>query len=129
MGTEICDVSALKGDEPGIAGRLVRAPEYTGGQLRGFASTDNPDFIDQYGRTYDAIGGPTAWTSPKLAMDRMITQIYRHMYQKTGIDFTVLDLTGASSGQVDDVFKNLDAWGADPSQNPLSKLIILGDGY
>jgi hypothetical protein len=62
-------------------------------------------------------------------MDRMLNQIQRHIYGKDGIDFTVLDLTGASSSQIDKVFKSLDRWTSNPQMHPKSKLIILGGGY
>jgi hypothetical protein len=124
-----CPVSELKGDEPATAERLIKAPEFTGKSLRGFKDTDNPDFIDDYRRTYDAVGGPTAWASPQLNMNRMINQIQRHIYDKDGVDFTVVDLTGASSAQAGEVFENLDRWASDPAMHPKSKIIILGDGY
>ena len=125
-----CQVSELKGDEPSTAERLMESREFTGGTLQGFKDpTGNPDYIDEYKRTYDAVGGPSAWTAPQLNMNGMINQIKRHLYQKTGIDFTVLDLTGASSHQIDEVFGSLDMWAAaNPAVHPLSKLIILGDG-
>jgi hypothetical protein len=121
--------SELKGDEPPTAERLMKSPEFTGKNLRGFKDTDNPDFIDDYKRTYDAVAGPTAWASPRLNMDRMVSQIQRHIYDKDGIDFTVLDLTGASGAQIDEVFKSLDKWASNPEMHPKSRLIILGGGY
>jgi hypothetical protein len=128
-GSLYCPVSELKGDEPGTAERLMGSREFTGGTLQGFKDpTGNPDYVDEYKRTYDAVGGPSAWTAPELNMNGMINQIKRHLYQKTGVDFTVLDLTGASSHQIDEVFENLDMWAANPAVQPLSKLIILGDG-
>jgi hypothetical protein len=117
-----CPVSELKGDEPPTAERLMRSPEFTGKNLRRFKDTDNPDFIDDYKRTYDAVAGPTAWASPRLNTSRMISQIQRHIYDKDGIDFTVLDLTGA-------LFKSLDKWASNPEMHPKSRLIILGGGY
>lgn len=63
-------MSELKGDEPPTAERLMESSEFTGKYLRGFKDTDNPDFIDDYKRTYDAVGGPTAWASPRLNMAR-----------------------------------------------------------
>ena len=124
-----CPVSELKGDEPATAERLMKSAEFTGENLRGFKDTDNPDFIDNYKRTYDAVAGPMAWASPRLNMDRMISQIHRHMYVKEGVDFTVLDLTGASGAQIDEVFKSLDKWALNPEMHPKSRLIILGGGY
>ena len=124
-----CHVSELKGDEPLTAERLMRSREFTGKNLRGFRDTDNPDFIDDYKRTYDAVGGPTAWAALRLNMVRMINQIQRHIYDKDGVDFTVLDLTGASGAQVDEVFKSLDRWASNPEILPKSRLIILGGGY
>jgi len=38
----------------------MKSPEFTGKNLRGFKDTDNPDFIDDYKRTYDAVAGHTA---------------------------------------------------------------------
>jgi hypothetical protein len=127
-GGPYCPVSELKGDEPATAERLMKAPEFTGKSLLGFKDTHNPDFVDSYKRTYDAVAGPTAWASPRLNMARMIYQIQRHIYEKDGVDFTVLDLTGASSAQTGEVFKNLDRWKSDPALSPKSKLIILGGG-
>ena len=127
--SQYCPVSELKGDEPATAERLMKAPEFTGKSLRGFKDTDNPDFIDDYRRTYDAVGGPTAWASPRLDMTRMINQIQRHIYDKDGVDFTVVDLTGASSVQTGEIFKKLDRWASDPAMHPKSKIIILGDDY
>jgi hypothetical protein len=128
-GSLYCPVSELKGDEPSTAKRLMESREFTGSTLRGFKDpTDNPDYIDEYKRTYDTVGGPSAWTAPELNMNGMINQIKRHLYQKAGVDFTVLDLTSASSHQIDEVFENLDAWAANSTMHPLSKLIILGDG-
>jgi hypothetical protein len=124
-----CPVSELKGDEPPTAERLMKSPEFTGKNLRGFKDTDNPDFIDDYKRTYDAVAGPTAWASPRLNMARMISQIQRHIYDKDGIDFTVLELAGASGAQIDEVFKSLDKWASNPEMHPKSRLIILGGGY
>lgn len=125
-----CPVSELKGDEPGTAERLMDSREFNGGTLRGFKDpTGSPDYIDEYKRTYDAVGGPAAWAAPELNMNGMINQIKRHLYQKTGVDFTVLDLTGASSHQIDEVFESLDKWAANPAMHPLSKLIIIGDGF
>ena len=125
-----CPVSELKGDEPGTAQRLMESREFTGGTLQGFKDpTGNPDYIDEYKRMYDAVGGPSAWAAPELNMDGMINQIKRHLYQKAGVDFTVLDLTSASSNQIDEVFENLDKWRADPAMHALSRLIILGDGF
>jgi hypothetical protein len=124
-----CGVSELKGDEPPTAERLMNSPEFTGKNLRGFKDTDNPDYIDDYKRTYDAIAGPTAWTTPGLNMSKMISQIQRHIYEKDGINFTVLDLTGASGPQIDEVFKSLDKWASNPEMHPKSRLIILGGSY
>ena len=125
-----CPVSELKGDEPGTALRLMESREFTGGTLQGFKDpTGNPDYIDEYKRTYDAVGGPSAWTAPELDMNGMINQIKRHLYQKAGVDFTVLDLTGASSRQIDKVFESLDVWAVNSAMRSLSKLIIVGEGF
>jgi hypothetical protein len=125
-----CPVSELKGDEPSTAKRLMDSPDFNGGTLRGFKDpTGSPDYIDEYKRTYDAVGGPSAWAAPELNMSAMINQVKRHLYQKAGVDFTVLDLTDASSQQIDEVFEGLDAWAANPAMHPLSKLIILGDDF
>ena len=72
---------------------------------------------DDYRRTYNAVGGPTAWASPRLDMTRMITQIQRHIYDQDDVDFTVVDLTGASGAQADEIFENLDRWASDPAMH------------
>jgi hypothetical protein len=90
---------------------------------------DNPDFIDSRGATYDAVGGPTAWKIPKLDQGKMLKAIRNHIYGKSGFDYTVLDLTGASSSRIDSVFSSLDEWELDPSMKPMNRLIILGEGY
>jgi hypothetical protein len=124
-----CDTASLKGDEPGTAIRLMAAKEYDGGPLRGFVDTNAPDFIDSKNRTYDAVGGPTGWSNSHYNEAAMIESIRKHIYQKSGFDFTVLDLTGATSKQIDAVFTALDKWRADPKMKPLNKLIILGEDY
>ena len=53
----------------------------------------------------------------------------KHIYQKSGFDFTVLDLTGATSRQIDTVFSAHDKWRADPKMKPLNTLMILGEDY
>ncbi|KAB8187611.1 hypothetical protein [Microbispora catharanthi] len=128
-GGEYCNISELKGDEPSTAARLMASKEYSGGQLRGFRDTNNPDFIDARGRTYDAVGGPSAWTNPNYNEGKMIRSIWKHIYAKSGFNYTVLDMTGASSAQIDAVFSSLDSWAANPAMKPLNKLIILGGGY
>jgi len=125
----LCDISELKGDEPATARRLMASPEYDGGQLYGYTDTNTPDFVDSRGRIYDAVGGPTAWQSPKLNMGKMLNSIQSHIYLKSGFNYTVLDLTGASSGQIDQVFSALDSWEADPNMTARNQLMILGDGY
>ncbi|MET8585351.1 polymorphic toxin-type HINT domain-containing protein [Streptomyces collinus] len=124
---ELCATSALKGDEPGTADRLRADPQFTGGDLHGYVDTNAPGYVDSYGRTYDAVGGPTAWARGN--MQQMLGSIRSHIYHKTGMNFTVLDLTGASSGQIDTVFEHLDTWDADPGLKATSKLLILGDSY
>lgn len=131
-----CDISDLKGDEPDTARRLMEDRDYPkdGGKLRGFKDTNNPDFIDQKNRTYDAVGGPTAWThngwkqNPDRQMSAMLKSIEKHIYEKQGNTYTVLDLTGASRTQIDQVFARLDELQAGPRKE-LNKLIILGEDY
>ncbi|GAA0550786.1 hypothetical protein GCM10010172_36200 [Paractinoplanes ferrugineus] len=124
-----CDITELKGDEPGTALRLMAQRDWNGGQLRGFVETNGPDFIDEKGRVYDAVGGPNGWTNAKYNEADMLKSIMKHIYLKSGFDFTVLDLTGATSKQIDAVFEALDKWAADPKMKPLNKLIILGEDY
>jgi hypothetical protein len=40
-----------------------------------------------------------------------------------------MDLTGASSKQVGEVFDSIDKWEADPAMAAKSRIIILGDDY
>lgn len=59
----------------------------------------------------------------------MHKSIWKHICAKSGFDHTVLDLTGASSHQIDRIFTKLDEWDANPNMKALNKLIILGDTY
>jgi hypothetical protein len=128
---ELCDISKLKGDEPDTARRLMEQPGWDGGQLKGFVDTNNPDFIDELGRTYDAVGGPRAWTHPGWThnavkqTDNMHASIEAHHYLKSGFNYTVLDFAGASQTQIDNAMNHLADLAAS-GRTPLNELIILG---
>jgi RHS repeat-associated protein len=124
-----CDLgdAQLKGDEPDSAQRLQADPEYAGGKLFGFDGTDEADFIDSNNKRYDAVGGPQAWARGN--MSQMVNSIYAHLYQKVGFDYTVLNLSGASSEQISTVFESIDKWAADPKLIPQNALFIVGDDY
>lgn len=117
--------AALKPGEADTASRLMADPSYNGGQLRGFAENNaGEDFIDENGKTYDAIGTARAysnWNSPQF-----LRALYGHLYQKSA-DYTVLDLTGASSDQIDSIFSAMDSWAENAA--PRSPAIILGGNY
>ena len=128
---ELCDISKLKGDEPDTARRLMETPGWDGGQLKGYVDTNNPDFVDELGRTYDAVGGPRAWTHPGWThnaakqTDNMHASIEAHHYLKSGFDFTVLDFAGASPAQVEAAMSHLAELAAS-GRTPLNELITLG---
>jgi hypothetical protein len=128
---ELCDISKLKGDEPDTARRLMEQPGWDGGQLKGYVDTNNPDFVDELGRTYDAVGGPRAWThpgwthNPARQTTNMHASIEAHHYLKSGFDFTVLDFAGASPAQVEAAMNHLADLAAS-GRTPLNELIVLG---
>ncbi|MFC1416584.1 RHS repeat-associated core domain-containing protein [Streptacidiphilus sp. N8-3] len=118
--------AALKPGEGDTAARLMADPSYSGGQLRGFVENNAPeDFIDTNGKTYDAIGTTSAYE--RWNARQFLSSLQKHLYQKSA-DYTVLDLTGASSSQIDTIFSAMDSWAATrgPANSPA---IILGDGY
>jgi len=105
----------LKGQEPATAHRLMQESDYTGGQLRAYENPNNPndhayDYVDEYGRTYDAIGQEKGFTSRKFDMQKFLQTLDEHVFYKQGLNFTVLDLTGASSRQLDAIFDHIDAY-------------------
>jgi hypothetical protein len=98
-------------------------PEYNGGQLRGFEEENaGEDFIDENGKTYEAVGTPKAYQY--WSEEKFLASLRDHLYRKSA-DFTVPDVTGASSEQVDVIFANMDSWvkGATSS----SPAIIVGE--
>ena len=101
-------------------------PSYNGGQLRGFVENNaGEDFVDSNGVTYDAIGTPNAyqyWNENKF-----LDALQGHLYRKSA-DYTVLDLTGASSSQIDSIFSAMDEWEGTMGA-ARSPAIIVGDGY
>lgn len=59
------------------------------------ATTGDADWIDESGRTYDAVGPVPA---PFFNVDSFNASIDAHL-RKQGVNFIVVDLTGLSSGQ------------------------------
>jgi RHS repeat-associated protein len=114
----IPDAVRLSPDEQATAGRLMQESDFTGVKLRESKDTDY-DYVDKYNRTYDAIGTEKGFTSKKFDMNRFLYQLDRHI-NKQGLDFTVLDLTGASSKQLDTIFDHIDAYS--PQQQGKLKL-------
>jgi len=117
------DAAALKPFEMDTAKRLMADPEYKGGKLRGFVEENSgEDYIDENGKTYDAIGTPKGYQ--RGDQKQFLDALYDHLYRKSS-DFTVLDVTGASSAQIDTIFSHMDAWAKDAA--PRSPAIIVGD--
>jgi RHS repeat-associated protein len=95
----------LSQQEQLTAGRLIRSPDYTGGKLSEWAKDRDYDYVDQYGRTYDAIGGEAAFQNRWFNMERFLRALDGH--DKDGLNFTVLDTTGATDEQVDVVLDHV----------------------
>ncbi|WFE25309.1 polymorphic toxin-type HINT domain-containing protein [Solwaraspora sp. WMMD791] len=72
---------------------------FPGEDIRGINAPDG-DFIDGNGVKYDAMGAPGAFANWDRQRTRFLAQIPRHAYKS---DFAVVDLTGASPSQVNDV--------------------------
>jgi hypothetical protein len=102
----IPNATRLDAAEQATAGRLLNDRSFTGGGLRESQDTAY-DYVDDYGRTYDAVGRPEAyqhWDEPVF-----MESLRHHVERKQGLDFTVLDLTGASSAQLDVIFRYIDS--------------------
>ena len=60
------------------------------------------DYVDDFGRSYDALGG----FDPKFFNEKsFLRQIEKHLLKSN--DFTVIDLTGFSQAQIDVVRRHL----------------------
>jgi hypothetical protein len=100
--------------------RLMAMPGYTGGQLSQSPHIAS-DFVDERGVTYDAIGQPAAYRywSPGQFFD----SLDRHIYYPKG-EYTVLDLTGTTSGQRTEILSYTSSTYSDAER---AKLIVLGE--
>ena len=92
----IPDAKRLTPAEQATAARLQRHPDFT---ARAFKESehDGADYIDDRGRSYDAMGSPEAsrhWNDGSL----FIRAIDNHLRKST--DFTVIDLTGFTAEQI-----------------------------
>jgi RHS repeat-associated protein len=108
----------LSDAEKATAGLLVLDSSYTGGKLSESADVAY-DFVDQYGRTYDALGQPKAY---KYWSQREFLNALDGHVRKQGLDFTVLDLSGANSSQLDAIFSHIDQM--TPAQQ--ASIVIVG---
>ncbi len=116
----IPNATRLSKEEQETASRLTRATDYTGGRLSE-ASDRAYDYVDQFERSYDAIGVPKAyefWNPTEFfeALDW-------HVKYKQGLNFTVLDLTGASPKQLDEIFVHIDRYTTAQKKT----IILVGD--
>jgi len=94
-GGAIPNAVRLSAAEQATAGRLMRQ---TGIELRESAHV-GAEYVDAVGRTYDALGTPAAsqfWNAKQFN-----NSIGSHLLKSN--DFTVIDLTGFTSGQIAEV--------------------------
>jgi hypothetical protein len=115
----IPNATRLSDVEQATAGRLLKDRSFTGRNLRESPDLDY-DYIDDYNRLYDAFGAPGAYQhwDPPVYFD----QFRRHI-NKQGLDFVVVDVTGASSSQLDEIFSFYDLL----SRAEQSKIKLVGD--
>jgi Pretoxin HINT domain len=89
----IPDAARLTDAEQATAGRLLQ-------QQPGLVLTESPhpgsEYVDQFGRTYDALGSPAA--SQFWNPEEFLSSIDSHLLKSN--DFTVVDLTGFSGEQI-----------------------------
>jgi hypothetical protein len=112
-------VKPLSPEEQATGMRLMASSEYKGGVLSQSPHV-GADFVDANGVTYDAIGQPGAYAN--WDPTQFLSALDRHVNYVKG-DYTVLDLTGASSSQLDTIFSHIDAY----TEAQRSKIIIVGD--
>jgi hypothetical protein len=88
------------------AHRLLRDRTFTGEAL---SFSDDPayDYVDKFRRTYDAVGTPDAFANGNMA--EIMDSLEEHVYRKQGLDFVVVDVTGANSSQLDQILTYLDS--------------------
>ena len=91
----IADAVRLTEAEQATAGRLM---ELLGIELQE-SSHIGAEYVDALGRTYDALGTPAA--SQFWNAEQFTNSIASHLLKSN--DFTVIDLTGFTSGQIAEV--------------------------
>ncbi|MBN2176099.1 MAG: hypothetical protein JW722_00400 [Demequinaceae bacterium] len=102
--TGILGASRLTAVEQATAARLQAMPEFAGRTLRESPHV-GAEYIDDLGRTYDAVGAPAAsafWNEQEF-----LGAIERHILKSN--DFTVVDLTGFTPGQIAVVARYVDS--------------------
>jgi hypothetical protein len=91
------DMTAIRPAEQATAARLADDPRFDG---RTFHAAPQPDpgydWVDDLGRTYDALGDGTK--AQYLKIDQFIRQIDKHLLKRN--TFTVIDLTGYRPDQI-----------------------------
>jgi hypothetical protein len=110
----------LSAAEEATGQRLMAASEYRGGVLSQSPHV-GADFVDQNGTTYDAIGQPGGYSH--WNQDQFLSALDEHVNYPKG-DYTVLDLTGASSSQMDVIFSHIDSTYTSEQR---ATIIIVGD--
>jgi hypothetical protein len=115
--------SVLSSEEMATAQRLMKSPNYDGGELSGYDTGDEADVEDSRGQTYDFIGQPGSYSH--WNPEKFFNQLDRHLYQKT-FTFTVVDFTGATQAQIQEIEQTMAEWEA---VRPFrTGLIVVGKG-
>jgi hypothetical protein len=92
--------------EQRTAQRLTDNPDFDGRTFKGIPGKDpGHDWVDDLGRTYDAVGDGTKAKDFKL--DQFTRSIDRHLLKSN--DLTVIDMTGYTPDQIAAVGKYVDA--------------------
>ena len=110
----LVDAASMAGrsaDEIATAGRLASHPSLSGRTLSGSPHV-GADFVDDLGRTYDALGTPAA--SQYWNQTEFLASIDRHVLKSN--NFTVIDLTGFTQQQISVVSQHIGSLSTDAQQ-------------
>jgi RHS repeat-associated protein len=104
---------------PAEQATLARLQALPGFESRTFRASNHPgaEYIDDLGRTYDQLGDPLA--SRYWNESQFLAAIDKHLLKSN--DFTVVDLTGFSSAQVDTVLTYL----SELSASSQARLVVI----
>jgi RHS repeat-associated protein len=109
------EVSRLKGDEVATGWRLAVAL----GRDIIESPHEGEEFIDVWGNTFDAVGGPRAFQRGNIG--QIMASIGGHLNKV--VDFIVVDLSGATEAQINDIKGYLST--LSPAQR--ARIILLGN--